>query len=207
MAQFFRIHPQDPQLRLIKEAVTIIRQGGIVVYPTDSCYALGCQPGDKEALERLRQIRQLDSHHNMTMICPDLSNISQYAKLDNASFRLIKSLTPGPYTFLLKASRDVPRRLQHPRRRTIGLRVPDNNIIVAILASLGGPLLNTSLILPGDGLPLTDPDKIRELLESRVDLIIDGGIGGIEATSVIDLVEGYPRIVREGKGDLTKIGV
>lgn len=207
MAQFFRIHSQDPQLRLIKQAVTIIREGGIIVYPTDSCYALGCQPGDKEALERLRKIRQLDIHHNMTMICPDLSNISQYARLDNTSFRLIKSLTPGPYTFLLKASRDVPRSLQHPRRRTIGLRVPDNNIIVAILETLGGPLLNTSLIMPGDDLPQTDPENIRELLETRVDLIIDGGIGDIEATSMVDLVDGYPRIVREGKGDLSKIGV
>ena len=206
MAQFFQIHPDNPQMRLINQAVALLREGGVIVYPTDSCYALGCRIGDKSAIERIQEIRNLDKRHNLTLICKDLSNISVYAKVDDASFRLMKSLTPGPYTFLLKATRDVPKRLQHPKRKTIGLRVPDNAIILAILEHLDEPLLNTSLILPGDELPLTDPEDMHDVLGSVVDLIIDGSYGGLEPTTVVDLVEGQPQIVREGKGDIFAVG-
>jgi tRNA threonylcarbamoyl adenosine modification protein (Sua5/YciO/YrdC/YwlC family) len=206
MTQYFQIHPENPQMRLIDQSVALLREGGVIVYPTDSCYALGCRIGDKSAIERIQAIRNLDKRHNLTLICKDLSNISVYAKVGNATFRLMKSLTPGPYTFLLKATRDVPRRLQHPRRKTIGLRVPDNTIILAILEHLDEPLLNTSLILNGEELPLTDPEDIYDALGSTVDLIIDGGYGGLEPTTVVDLLEGQPRIVREGKGDSSVVG-
>lgn len=193
MAQYFNIHPESPQERLVSQAADIIRQGGLAIYPTDSCYALGCHLGEKEAIDRIRQIRQLDKHHNMTLLCRDLSEIATYAKVSNSAYRLIKSLTPGPYTFLLRATKDVPRRLQHAKRKTIGLRVPENRIVLALLESLGEPMLSTSLILPQDGLPLSEMDEIKESLNDQVDVIIDGGACGMEATTVIDLLEGESR--------------
>ena len=202
MSQFFRIHPDNPQSRLIHQAVDIIRQGGVVVYPTDSAYALGCHIGDKSALERIRMIRRLTSDHNLSMVCRDLSDLGIYAKVNNTAYRLLKSATPGPYTFLLQATREVPRRLVHPKRKTIGLRVPDNNICQALLDELREPMMSTTLILPGDEYPLTDPLEIRELLEHQVDLVIDGGFGGLETTSVINLEADAPVVVREGRGDI-----
>ncbi len=206
MAQYFRIYPENPQKRLIRQAAIILNNGGVVIYPTDSCYALGCRIGDKDALERVRRIRHLDNRHNMTLLCKDLSEIGIYAKVGNSSFRLMKSLTPGPYTFLLKATKDVPRRLQHPKRKTIGVRVPDNVVTLALLKEMNEPVLSTSMILPGEGLPMTDPEQINALLGGMVDLIIDGGNGGLELTTVVDLVENEPFIVRAGKGALTAIG-
>src|SRR3972149_5134099 len=178
MAQYFRVHPDNPQPRLITQAVVILRDGGIIVYPTDSCYALGCRIGDKEALDRIRRIRRLDARHNLTLMCRDLSELAIYAKVGNAAFRMMKSLTPGPYTFLLAATRDVARRLQHPKRKTIGVRVPDNAIALALLAAMAEPILSTSLILPEETLPLTDPEEINERLGRQVDLVMDGGVCG-----------------------------
>lgn len=200
MTQYFNIHPESPQKRLIDQAADIIRNGGLAIYPTDSCYAIGCHLGEKEAVERIRQIRRLDKHHNMTLLCRDLSEIAIYAKVSNPAYRLIKSLTPGPYTFLLRATKDVPRRLQHAKRKTIGLRVPENPIVQALLESLGEPMLSTSLILFQDEFPLSEPDEIKERLNDKVDVIIDGGACGIEATTVIDLLEDEAVLVRQGKG-------
>lgn len=206
MSQFFQIHAETPQPRLIRQAVDRLRGGAVIVYPTDSGYALGCLSGDKDAIERIRRIRCLDERHNFTLVCRDLSEIATYAKVDNSTYRLLKQLTPGPYTFILNATREVPRRLQHPKRKTIGIRVPDNAIAQALLAELGEPLLSTTLILPGDDLPLTDPYEFRSRLEHQVDLIIDGGYGDLESTTVIDLVDGVPVVVRQGKGDASRIG-
>lgn len=203
MSQFFQIHPDNPQNRLVKQAAEIIRQGGVVVYPTDSGYALGCQLGDKSALERIRSIRKLDDKHHFTLVCSDLAQVSIYAKLDNTAYRLIKNLTPGPYTFILPATREVPRRLQHVKRRTIGLRVPDNKIAQDMLTEMGEPLMSVSLILPGDDFPMSDPYDIRDQLEHAVDLIIDGGYCGIEATTVVDLEGEVPELIRRGAGDTT----
>ena len=203
MSQFFSIHPDNPQQRLVSQAVEIIRRGGVVIYPTDCAYALGCHIGDKAAVDRIRRIRKLDDKHNFTLVCRDLSDISTYAKVDNSTYRLLKANTPGAYTFILKASSEVPRRLLHPKRRTIGIRIPEHSISQALLESLGEPMLSTSLILPGDELPLTDPYDIRATLEHSVDLVIDGGYCGMEATTVIDLVEGIPQITRQGVGDIT----
>jgi len=201
MAQFFAIHPENPQSRLIRQAVDILRRGGLIVYPTDSAYALGCHIGDKFALDRIRALRQLDKHHNFTLMCRDLSELANYARVDNAAYRLIKSHTPGPYTFILNATSEVPRRLQHPKRKTLGLRVPNNQIALDLLAELDEPLMTSSLILPGDSLPLTDPYDIRDTLEHQVELVIDGGFCGMEATTVIDLTEDEPSVVRQGCGD------
>ena len=206
MSQFFRIHPDNPQSRLIRQAVDIIRKGGVVVYPTDSSYALGCHIGDKGALKRIRHIRRLTDDHNLSLICRDLSDLGIYAKVNNSAYRLLKSATPGPYTFLLQATREVPRRLVHPKRKTIGLRVPDNNICRALLDELAEPIMSTTLILPGEEYPLTDPVEIRELLEHQVDLVIDGGFCGLEVTSVINLEEAVPLVIREGRGDLELFG-
>ncbi|HIG41168.1 MAG: L-threonylcarbamoyladenylate synthase [bacterium] len=206
MSQFFRIHPDNPQSRLIRQAVDIIRKGGVVVYPTDSSYALGCHIGDKGALERIRHIRRLSDDHNLSLICRDLSDLGIYAKVNNSAYRLLKSATPGPYTFLLQATREVPRRLVHPKRKTIGLRVPDNNICRALLDELAEPIMSTTLILPGEEYPLTDPVEIRELLEHQVDLVVDGGFCGLEVTSVVNLEEAVPLVVREGRGDLELFG-
>jgi len=200
MSQFFQIHPQNPQLRLIGQTVAIVRAGGVIVYPTDSSYALGCHLGEKAAMERISRIRQTDKNHNFTLVCRDLSEISTYAKVDNAAFRLMKSLTPGPYTFILKATHEVPRRLQNPKRKTIGLRVPDHPIAHSILEVLGEPIVSSTLIMPGKQTPETDPALIRTLLEKQVDLIIDGEHCGFEPTTVVDLMEEVPKILRHGKG-------
>ena len=203
MAQFFQIHPDNPQLRLIRSAVEIIRQGGLVIYPTDSSYAVGCHIGDKTAMERIRRIRQMDDKHNFTLVCRDLSEISTYAKVGNQEYRLLKTLTPGPYTFIHMATKQVPRRLQHAKRKTIGIRIPDNAIAQALLAELGEPLMSSTLILPGDDMPLTDPYEMRDLLGHEVDLVIDGGYCGFEPTTVVEMVEETPMVVRVGKGDVS----
>lgn len=201
MAQFFQIHPDNPQPRLIRQAVEILRGGGVIVYPTDSSYALGCQVGHKEAMERIRRIRRLDEKHNFTLVCRDLAEVSQYTKISNQQYRLIKSLTPGPYTFILKATKQVPRRLMHPKRKTIGIRIPDNPIALALAEELNEPILSSTLILPGDEMPLTDPYEMKELLEHQVDLIIDGGYCGMEPTTVVVMEDDEPWVARKGKGD------
>ena len=206
MAQFFAIHPDNPQDRLIKQAADIVRGGGVVAYPTDSCYALGCQLGDKAAMERILNIRQIDQKHHLTLMCADLSELGTYAKVDNSQFRLLKATTPGSYTFILQASKEVPARTLHPKRKTIGLRVPDNTIALALLAELGEPLLSCTLMLPADDEPLTDPYEIRDRLEHSVDAIIDGGWCGTEPTTVIDMTDGI-ELVRQGKGDLAPFGL
>jgi tRNA threonylcarbamoyl adenosine modification protein (Sua5/YciO/YrdC/YwlC family) len=200
MAQYLHIHTTHPQQRLVKQAVDIIHAGGVIVYPTDSSYALGCHIGDKNALVRLRRIRQIDEKHNLTLVCRDLSEIATYAKIQNSDYRLLKSLTPGPYTFILNATNDVPRRLMHPKRRTIGIRVVDHPVVKALLDELGQPIMSCTLILPGEDLPVTDADDIQPGLEQQVDLIIDGGHCGVEPTTVIRLTEGIPVIRRQGKG-------
>jgi tRNA threonylcarbamoyl adenosine modification protein (Sua5/YciO/YrdC/YwlC family) len=201
MSQFFQIHAENPQARLVKQAVDIIREGGVAVYPTDSSYALGCQIGNKSAIDRIRHLRRLDDKHNFTLLCRDLSQLGEYAKVDTSAFRLLKAHTPGPYTFILDATREVPRMLLHPKRRTIGLRVPGNPIAHALLTELGEPLMSVSLIMPGDEQPLSDPEEIRDRLDKLVDLIVDGGYGSLEASTVISLVGGEPEVVRVGCGD------
>lgn len=202
MAQILYVHPDNPQGRLIEQAVAIIRAGGVLVYPTDSAYAIGCHLGDKAALDRIRQIRQLDKHHNFTLVCRDLSELAIYAKVNNQVFRRLKANTPGAYTFILEATSEVPRRLMHPKRKTIGLRVPANPIAQALLAGLGEPLMSSTLIMPGAEYPLTDPDDIRDMLDRHVDLIVDGGYCGLEATTVIDLTNESPVLLRRGMGDV-----
>ncbi|HEY6529538.1 MAG TPA: L-threonylcarbamoyladenylate synthase [Cellvibrionaceae bacterium] len=201
MALLLQIHPENPQDRLIKQAVEVLKRGGLVVYPTDSAYALGCQIGDKLALDRICAIRQLDKSHNFTLVCKDLSELATYAKVDNTAFRLLKNHTPGPYTFILDATGEVPRRLMHPKRKTIGVRVPRNPITQALLAELGEPIMTSSLIMPGEELPLTDPYDIRELLDHHVEMVIDGGFCGLDPTTVVDLTSGEPKLVRQGCGD------
>lgn len=201
MSQLFAIHPDNPQARLLRKAATIVEEGGLIVYPTDSGYALGCQLGNKPALERIRALRQLDKNHNMTLVCRDLSQIGMYAKVTNPSFRLLKAFTPGSYTFILNATHEVPRLMLHPKRKTLGLRVPENIIALALLECLDMPLMSTTLILPGATVPLSQPEAIEDLLGSRIDLIIDGGNCGQEPTTVVDLTGDFPVILREGKGD------
>ncbi|GKW50576.1 L-threonylcarbamoyladenylate synthase [Halomonas sp. NCCP-2165] len=203
MSQFFQIHPENPQKRLIDGAIEIIRRGGVIAYPTDSGYALGCHLGDKKAVERIKRLRQLDDKHNFTLVCSDLSEIGTYAKVDNDVFRLLKAHTPGAYTFILQATTEVPRLLLHPKRRSIGVRVPDHRITHALLAALGEPLMSVTLIPVGEALPMTDAEEIRERYANQLDLIIDGGACQLEATSVVDLRELPPTIVREGRGDLS----
>ena len=200
MSQFFQIHPVNPQARLIRQAVEILRADGLIVYPTDSSYALGCHVGDKRGMERIRRIRALDNKHNFTLVCRDLSEIAIYARVDNSAYRLLRSLTPGPYTFILSATHEVPRRLQNPKRKTIGIRVPDHPIAQALLADLGQPLMSSTLILPGKDIPETEAEEIRERLERDVDLVIDGGHCGFEPTTVIDMSEGAPQVLRQGCG-------
>ena len=207
MSQFFEIHSTHPQPRLIRQAAEIVRAGGVIVYPTDSCYALGCHIGDKAAAERLRRIREVDETHHFTLVCRDLSEIANFAKVDNAQYRLLKSATPGPYTFLLEASREVPRRLAHPRRRTIGLRVPEHVVAQALLEELGEPMLSTTLLLPDLELALNDAGEIRDRLEHLVDLVIDGGPCGLTPTTVVDLTASEPRLVRAGAGALAPLGL
>lgn len=204
MAQFFQIHPDNPQPRLVRRAVEILLEGGVVVYPTDSSYALGCQLGEKGAMERIRRIRRLDDKHNFTLLCRDLSEITTYARIDNQAFRLLKSLTPGAYTFVHEATKQVPRRLLHPKRKAIGIRVPDHAICLALLGELNQPILSTTLIMPDATEPLTDPYDMRELLDKHVDLIIDGGFCGLEPTTVVDMTTEPPTLVRRGKGDATQ---
>jgi tRNA threonylcarbamoyl adenosine modification protein (Sua5/YciO/YrdC/YwlC family) len=203
MSQLFQIHPENPQKRLIQQAVEIIRNGGIVVYPTDCAYAIGCHLGDKTAVDKIKKIRQLDDKHNFTLVCRDLSELGTYAKVNNQQYRILKNHTPGAYTFILRATSEVPKRLLHAKRKTIGLRIPDSNIALEIMRELGEPIMSTSLILPGENEPLTDPYEIREILQHHVDLVIDGGFCGMEATSVINLVEDVPEIIREGAGDIS----
>jgi len=207
MAQFFQIHPDNPNARLVKQAATLLREGAVIVYPTDSGYALGCHLEDKEAVTRIRQIRNLDEQHHLTLVCRDLSELANYARVDNVQFRLLKHNTPGAYTFILQATKEVPRRLQHPKRSTVGVRIPDHPVALALLQELGEPLLSSTLILPGADYPLTDVDEIREQLESRVDLVIEGGAVGLEPTTVIDLTGATPQLLRAGRGDVTPFGV
>jgi tRNA threonylcarbamoyl adenosine modification protein (Sua5/YciO/YrdC/YwlC family) len=205
MARLVEIHPKDPQPRLIAEVVAAIRSGGLIAYPTDSSFAFGCHLGDRQATDRIRRIRQTDKNHNFTLVCKDLSEISLFARVENWAYRLIKSLTPGPYTFVLPASREVPKRLQNPRRRTIGLRVPDHAIVHAMLESLGEPIMSSTLLLPGDDLPLTDVYEIEERIGNNVDVIVAGGPTGVEPTTVIDLSEGNIEILRQGLGDVSSL--
>jgi tRNA threonylcarbamoyl adenosine modification protein (Sua5/YciO/YrdC/YwlC family) len=207
MSQFFQLHPENPQLRLIKQAAQIIQSGGIVALPTDSCYALVCHLDDKQAVERLRRIRAVDDKHHLTLLCRDLSEISSYAKVDNRQYRMLKTATPGPYTFILEATKEVPRRLSHPSRKTIGLRVPENRIAHALLEELAQPLLGTTLILPDESEPLTDPEEIRQRLEKLIDLVIDGGACSLEPTTVIDLTEEQPILLRQGRGNAAQFGL
>jgi len=207
MSQYFAIHPQNPQARLIRRAADIIRCGGIIVYPTDSCYALGCHIGDKAAMERIRGIRGVDARHHLTLVCRDLSELATYAKVDNSQFRLLKAATPGSYVFILEATRELPKRLQHPKRRTIGLRIPAHPVVDALLMELGEPILSSTLLLPGDELPHTDAAEIRERLEHQVELVLDGGSCGIEPSTVVDLTGPAPQLLRAGKGSLAPLGL
>ena len=201
MLRYLEIHSQNPQSRLIQQAVEAVRAGAVLVYPTDSGYAFGCHLGDKDAVDRIRALRELDDKHNLTLVCRDLSEIATYAQVNNQAYRLLKSLTPGSYTFILDATREVPRRLQHPKRKTIGIRVPGHPIVDALLAVLGEPLISTTLQLPGDEQPLTDPQEIKERLRNGVDVIIDGGIGLAESTTIVDLTGAAPEVLRKGRGD------
>lgn len=207
MAQFFSVHPEQPQPRLMKQAADIVRGGGLIVFPTDSAYALGGQMGNADLLARIRRIRGVDERHHFTLMCRDLSEIGTYARVDNAQYRLLKATTPGTYTFILEGTRELPRRVLHPKRKTIGLRVPDHPVVAALLAGLGEPLLSSTLLLPGEDLPLTDAQEILDRLGKQVDLVIEAGFCGPEATSVIDLTSGLPELVRAGKGDLAPFGL
>jgi tRNA threonylcarbamoyl adenosine modification protein (Sua5/YciO/YrdC/YwlC family) len=207
MSQFFQIHPENPQSRLIKQAAQIIRAGGIVALPTDSAYALVCRLDDKGAVDRMRRVRGIDDKHHLTLLCRDLSEIAQYARVDNQQYRLLKSVMPGPYTVILEATRELPRRVSHPSRKTIGLRVPENAITLALLEELGEPLIGTTLQLPGDAEILSDPEIVRERLEKQIDLIVDGGAGTLEPTTVIDLTGPEPVLLRQGRGDASAFGL
>jgi tRNA threonylcarbamoyl adenosine modification protein (Sua5/YciO/YrdC/YwlC family) len=205
MAQFFSIHPTHPQKRLVRQAADIVRRGGLIAYPTDSCYALGCDRGNARGLERLRRIRAIDERHHLTLMCRDLAEMASYAIVNDAQFQLIKSATPGSYTFILRARREVPRRLT--RKKTIGVRVPGHPVAHALLAELDQPMLSSTLLLPGDASPLSDPDDIRRRLENALDLVIDAGACGLELSTVIDLSGDVPRVLREGKGSLAPFAV
>lgn len=207
MSQYFSLHPDAPQPRLVRQAAQIIRDGGLVAFPTDSAYALGGQMGDTALLQRIRRIREVDERHHFTLMCRDLSEIATYARVDNVIFRLLKATTPGTYTFILEATRELPRRLLHPKRKTIGLRVPDHPVVAALLGELGEPILTSTLLMPGESLPLTDAELIRERLGRQVDLVIEAGFCGPEATTVIDLTSGSPVLVRAGRGDLAPFGL
>ncbi|HVN99397.1 MAG TPA: L-threonylcarbamoyladenylate synthase [Steroidobacteraceae bacterium] len=202
MSQYFELHPQNPQLRLVRQAVQILRAGGLIAYPTDSCYALGCHIGDAAALERIRRIRQADRHHHFTLVCRDLAEVARYARVDTWQFRLLKAATPGPFTFLLPATRETPRRLQHPQRRTIGVRLPDHPVPRALLAELGEPLMSSTLLLPGEDMPLNDGREIRARLEHQIDAVLDAGSCGLEPTTVVDLAVSPAVILRQGRGRL-----
>lgn len=203
MSQYFKVHPINPQARLLRRAAEIVRDGGVIAYPTDSCYAFGWNIGDKQALEKVRLIRRTERDHDFTLVCRDLSDIATYARVENSTYRLLRSLTPGPYTFILRATHEVPKRLQDPKRRSIGIRVPKHTIVQSLLDELGEPLMSSTLLLPGDPLPLSDPEEIRDRVQSLVDAIIDGGACGVEPTSVIDLSHGEITVLRKGKGDIS----
>ena len=207
MAQFFSVHPQQPQPRLIRQAAEIMRKHGLIAFPTDSAYALGGLTGDASLLERIRRIRGVDERHQFTLMCRDLSEIATYARVDNSQYRLLKAVTPGPYTFILEGTKELPRRVLHPKRKTLGLRVPDHPVVSALLAELNEPILTSTLLLPGDPHPLSDAEEIRERLEKQVDLVIEAGFCGPEATTVIDLTSGAPELVRAGRGDLAPFGL
>ncbi len=206
MARYLSIHPEDPQPRMLGQAVEILRSGGVVAIPTDSCYALGCGLGDKDAVERIRRIREVDDRHHLTLMCRDLSEIAQFARVDNAQYRLLKATTPGSYTFILEGTKELPRRVLHPKRKTIGLRVPDHKVALALLAELGEPLLTSTLMLPGDESPLTEGWEIQDRLDDLIELILDGGYCGTEPTTVIDLTNWPPELVRAGRGSLEPFG-
>jgi tRNA threonylcarbamoyl adenosine modification protein (Sua5/YciO/YrdC/YwlC family) len=203
VADIFELHPTDPQPRRVAAIVDIIRGGGLIAYPTDSSYAFGCHIGNKQAMDRIRRIRRTDKKHNFTLVCSDLSEISVYARVDNWAYRLIKGLTPGPYTIILPATRELPKRLQNPKRRTIGIRVPDHPVVHALLEALGEPIMSSTLMLPGDELPLTDPVEIEERIGHQIDAIVDAGPTGIEPTSVLDLTSGAVDVLRKGRGDVS----
>jgi tRNA threonylcarbamoyl adenosine modification protein (Sua5/YciO/YrdC/YwlC family) len=207
MSQYLEIHPVNPQPRIIRRAAEIVRAGGVIVYPTDSCYALGCHVGDKAAMQRMRVIRQVDERHHFALVCRDLSEVATYAKVDNRQYRMLKAATPGCYAFILEATRVVPKRLQHPSRRTIGVRIPDHPVVRALLAELGEPLLSSTLTLPGEEVPLNDPDEFSQRLEHQVDLILDAGSCGVEPTTIVNLTGPVPLITRVGKGDTAVFGV
>jgi tRNA threonylcarbamoyl adenosine modification protein (Sua5/YciO/YrdC/YwlC family) len=200
MTQRFQVHPDNPQPRLIRQATKLLQDGALIVYPTDSSYALGCHLGDRAAAERIERLRQTGRDHNFTLVCRDLSEIATYARVDNSTYRLLRSLTPGPYTFILRATREVPRRLQNPKRQTIGIRVPDHPVPAALLAELGEPLMSSTLLLPGDEVPLSDPDEIMATLQGRIDLLVDSGNCGVEPSTVVDLTGDVPVVARRGKG-------
>jgi tRNA threonylcarbamoyl adenosine modification protein (Sua5/YciO/YrdC/YwlC family) len=205
VAKLIDIHPTDPQPRRVGEIVQIIQDGGLIAYPTDSSYAFGCHIGDKRAIDRIHRIRRTDKKHNFTLVCSDLSEISIYARVENWAYRLIKSMTPGPYTFILPATREVPKRLQNPKRRTIGLRVPDHPLVHAVLERLGEPIMSSTLTLPGDLMPLTDPFEIEERIGHEIDAIVDAGPTGIEPTSVLDMTGGAVEVLRAGRGDVSAL--
>lgn len=202
-SKFFEIHPRDPQPRLIKQIVEIVRLGGVVVYPTDSCYAFGCHIGDKAAMGRISRLRETDRHHHFTLVCRDLSEIAKYARVNNQQYRTLKAFTPGPYTFILAATRETPKRLQNEKRRTIGIRVPDHPVPQRLLEQLGEPMMSSTLMMPGDAAPMTDAREIQERLYHWVDAVIDGGNCGLDATSVIDLAGPAPVVIRRGKGEVS----
>ncbi len=204
MAKLIEIHPRDPQPRRVKAIVDIIHSGGLIAYPTDSSYAFGCHIGDKKAIDRIHRIRRTDKKHNFTLVCADLSEISVYARVDNWAYRMLKSMTPGPYTFVLRATREVPKRLQNPKRRTIGIRVPDHRFVQVMLAELGEPIMSSTLSLPGESMPLTDPLEIEERIGHQIEAIIDAGPAGVEPTSVLDLSSGNVEILRAGRGDVSQ---
>ena len=205
MARIVEIHPDNPQPRLVAEVVAVIRQGGLIAYPTDSSYAFGCHIGDKRAMDRIHRIRRTDKKHNFTLVCSDLSEIGVYARVDNWAYRLVRSMTPGPYTFILEATREVPKRLQNPKRRTIGLRVPDHPVVHLMLQTLGEPIMSSTLLLPGDTTPITDPQSIEERIGNDIEMIVDACPTGIEPTSVIDLSEGSAQVLRVGRGDVSSL--
>jgi tRNA threonylcarbamoyl adenosine modification protein (Sua5/YciO/YrdC/YwlC family) len=207
MTVYLQIHPDDPQSRHLARAAEIVREGGVIAFPTDSCYALGCHLGDKDAVDRIRAIREVDERHHLTLMCRDLSEIAQYARVDNAQYRLLKAMTPGSYTFILEGTKELPRRVLHPKRKTIGLRVPEHRVALALLAELGEPLLTATLSLPGDEAPLTEGWEIQDRLDGRLELILDGGHCGTEPTTVIDLTGGVPELVRAGRGSLDPFGL
>lgn len=207
MAQYFHVHPQTPQLRLLKQAAQFLHQGGIAAVPTDSSYAWVCHLDDKAAVEALRKLRGVDERHHLTLLCKDLSQLAAYARVDNRQYRLLKMATPGPYTFILEASKEVPRRVSHPSRRTIGLRVPDHQVTQSLLEVFGQPLLATTLIAPGESEPMNEPEAIRERFERQIDVVIDAGACAMQPTSVIDLISDPPTVLRAGRGDLSALGL